>query len=404
MKVLHITPHLGGGLGKALSTVSEALPKGAVHQVFALLEEPIDHRHISRIRANGYPVVVAKSLDYVAQLAREVDIVQFEYSNHPRMLECLARTDFPVMRSVFWSHISGLYQPFIHPGLIKQAQRFVFTSKISCHTPTMQYLDSTDRKKVSVINSGFGFQGDNYFSTLKRAKPTIGYLGTVNFVKMHPGFFNAIDRLKEDVDVLLWGATDQHIVDDVAMMDHPERFKFYGETPAPAAALSKVDIFFYPLQPKHFGTGENSLVEAMSLGLPPIVMNNPAEMEIITDGVTGFIAHSVDECTELLESLIRSPTLRRAISRKAIQYVNATRSPAHAAMDFMILWHDMFDEAASRCDFPSVIGNTPAEWFLSTQQLPGMIGHELQHHGEIKGSRAHFEKVFAGDLSLAQLG
>ena len=38
---------------------------------------------------------------------------------------------------------------------------------------------------------------------------------------------------------------------------------------SPAVALSDADIFFYPLQPDHYGTAENALIEAMSLGLTP---------------------------------------------------------------------------------------------------------------------------------------
>jgi len=49
-------------------------------------------------------------------------------------------------------------------------------------------------------------------------------------------------------------------------MRHPERIEFCGETAEPAAALSDADIFFYPLQPDHYGTAENALIEAMSLG------------------------------------------------------------------------------------------------------------------------------------------
>ena len=49
-------------------------------------------------------------------------------------------------------------------------------------------------------------------------------------------------------------------------MRHPERISFAAQTAEPAAALSEADIFFYPLQPDHYGTAENALIEAMSLG------------------------------------------------------------------------------------------------------------------------------------------
>ena len=109
MKILHVTPHLGGGVGKAHAAISAVLPE-VVEQTFVLLEAPRDRRFIDKIEATGARVTLAESLDHVASLAREADIVQFEFWNHPRMFECLARTEFPPIRSVFWSHISGLFQ------------------------------------------------------------------------------------------------------------------------------------------------------------------------------------------------------------------------------------------------------------------------------------------------------
>jgi len=130
MKVLHVTPHLGGGVGKAHAAISAVLP-GVVEQTFILLEAPRDRRFIDRIEATGACITLAESLDHVASLARQADIVQFEFWNHPRMFECLARTEFPPIRSVFWSHISGLSRPLIQPALMEEASRFVFTTGAS---------------------------------------------------------------------------------------------------------------------------------------------------------------------------------------------------------------------------------------------------------------------------------
>src|SRR4029077_2097871 len=147
--------------------------------------------------------------------------------------------------------------------------------------------------------------------------------------------------------------------------------------------------------------GENSLVEAMSLGLPCVVLNNPAEMEIITNGIDGYVANSPLDCTKLLERLIISPVMRRTIGSKAIKRVAETRTPKQAAMDFVFLWNDMMEQEPARCNFKAAIGTTPADWFLSTQRLPGMVWQPVgTHQGATKGSLAHFESVFAGDFSF----
>ena len=338
MKVLHVTPHLGGGVGKAHAAISAVLP-GVVEQTFILLEAPRDRRFIDKIEATGARITLAESLDHVASLAREADIVQFEFCNHPRMFECLARTEFPPIRSVFWSHISGLSRPLIQPALMEEASRFVFTTEASLSAASVAAFRERAAEKIKVINSGFGFANGSP-RTGRGRKPGVAYLGTVDFAKMHPGFFDAIDALiGSDVRVSVWGDFDPagEVAARAKAMRHPQRVNFMGQASNSSAALANADIFFYPLQRDHYGTAENALVEAMSLGLTPVVLNNPPEMAIVRDSETGFVAKSIEEIGSLLEMLLLLPDVRERISRNAIRYVTENRSPAQSAQDFMIL-------------------------------------------------------------------
>jgi glycosyltransferase involved in cell wall biosynthesis len=387
MRILHVTPHLGGGVGKAHAALSAVLPE-IVQQTFVLLEAPRDRRYIDMIKAAGARVLIADNLAHVAVLARESDIVQFEFWNHPRMFECLARAELPAMRSVFWSHVSGIARPLIQPALMAEATRFVFTTEASLASASVAALRRKTHKKVSAINSGFGFP-DAAPRIARGRVPGIAYLGTVDFVKMHPGFFDAIDALDDDsVRVAVWGEVDPQgaVVARAKAMRHPNRVEFMGPTSNPAAALA--------------------LVEAMSLGLAPLVLDNPAEKAIVQDGQTGFIASSIEEIGSLLEMLLLLPDVREKISRNAIHAMAETRTPAMSAQDFMILWLGMLAEPARVCNFASAIGSTPAEWFLSTQRLAGRAwAPEISDAAArpAKGTLAHFESVFAVDDSFARL-
>ena len=408
MKILHITPHLGGGVGRAHAAISAALPE-IVDQTFLLLEQPRDRSYVDIIESAGARVVVADNLDHVAQLAGAADIVQFEFWNHPRLFECLARCDFPAMRSIFWSHISGLFTPIIPPGLMETANRFVFTTEASLSGPSVVELKEAAKKKFAVINSGFGFSDVPRSASPRIGQPAIAYLGTVDFVKMHLGFFDVIDQLVgRDICVSVWGDVDPS--GEVALraqaMRHPERIQFRGQTAEPALALSEADIFFYPLRADHYGTAENALVEAMSLGLTSVVLNNPAESAIVRDKETGFIAHSIEECVSLLQMLLLLPELRARVARDAIRHIAETRTPAASVREFMILWLGLLHEPARHCDFRSAVGETPADWFLATQRLPGTAwksrGWKSQHRAS-KGTLAHFASAFEGDASLVRL-
>ncbi len=404
MKVLHVTPHLGGGVGKAHAALAPALPE-VVRQTYVLLEPPRERRHVDALEKAGARVVVAGRLEEVATLAHEADIVQFEFWNHPRLFECLARCDFPAMRTVIWSHVSGLFRPLIQPGLIAAAGRFVFSTEASLSIPGLSALP--DKRKISVINSGFGFIGRPRRQPVPGRPPAIAYLGTVDFIKMHPGFFEAIDRLiGGDIQVAVWGAASEAVAECVREMRHPDRVRLCGETDDPAAALGEADIFFYPLRPDHYGTAENALVEAMSLGLTPVVLGNPAERAIVRDSETGFIARDIAECASLLQMLLLLPELRDKISQNATRYVSENLTSAQAAMDFMVLWLGLLAEPAKQYDFRAAIGDSPAEWFAATQRLPDaawMPPAGLSGERPAKGTLAHFESVFADDESLTRL-
>jgi hypothetical protein len=188
-------------------------------------------------------------------------------------------------------------------------------------------------------------------------------------------------------------------------MNNPQRIRFCGQTATPAAALSNAEIFFYPLQPGHYGTAENALVEAMSLGLVPVVLNNPAETAIVEDGLTGLVGETIDHCVELLQSLLTSVSLRDRLSRNAAAAMAATRTPVRSAGAFVDLWQSLLAEAPRRHDFASAIGNTPGDWYAATQRLPGAAWTPIIEPDAptSKGTFAHFEYVFPYDRSLARL-
>ena len=400
MKVLHVTPHLGGGVGKGHAALRTALA-GKVEQTFLLLEPPLDRRYADLIVAGGAEVRVAQDLDEVARLASEADIVQFEFWNHPRLFACLAHTDFPAMRTVFWSHISGLFRPVIPPGLIAGAGRFVFTTGASL---SIAARDGVPEERIAVIDSGFGF-ASRLPERASEALPQLAYLGTVDFVKMNPGFFEVVDALDMDARVSVWGECSTPVVARALAMDNPQRIRFRGQTATPAAALSDAEIFFYPLQPHHYGTAENALVEAMSLGLVPVVLNNPAEAAIVQDGETGLIGETIDHCVALLQSLLTSASLRDRLSRNAAAAMAATRTPLRSAEAFLALWQSLAAEPPRRHDFTRAIGTRPADWYAATQRLPGAPWTPVFEADAppSKGTIAHFEHVFPNDRSLARL-
>jgi glycosyltransferase involved in cell wall biosynthesis len=304
------------------------------------------------------------------------------------------------MRSVFWGHVSGLFRPVIAPGLFKAADRFVFTTPASMVLGEGLPIDR--QSNLSAIGSGFGFPNLPSLPGSQKldAQYPITYLGTVDFIKMHPGFFDAVDALAHDVAVSIWGGNDPEgeVAAKTRTMHHPGRIHFMGQTPDPQAALSRSRIFFYPLQPDHYGTAENALIEAMSLGLVPVVLANSAECAIVEHCVTGLAAASIDECADILDRLLDSPVEVARLGANAAKAAREKHTSERSASAFISLWRSLIKEPKRCHDFAAVTGRTPLDWYLATQFLPGdEIVLSDASARQSKGTLAHFRSAFPDD-------
>ena len=335
MKVLHLAVHLGGGIGKAHAALAPHLPAD-VRQRFVLLQEPIDNRHVDTIMRHGGEIIVGADTPIIRRLIVDADVVQFEYWGHPALDELIAQIDLP-QASVCWVHISGFSKPSLPLPLLHAVERVALTSPISRPLLPAQLLH-----KTSVINSGFGF--NNAPQRIHREKPSIAYLGTVDFKKLHREIIDVVDALDDGMaPVSLWGHISPEVATCAAAMRHPERIELRGHTLDPVSALAEADIFLYPLRRNHYGSAENALVEAMSMGLVPVVLDNPVETKIVAHGKSGFVAHTIDECVSYLRPLALAPSLREEMGASAAREAQ-TKSPARSADAFVELWAGLIAE------------------------------------------------------------
>ena len=395
MNILHIAAHLGGGVGKAHASLC-AVDRPGMRRRFLLLEEPQDNRYADAIRASGADIVVSRDPVKIGGLVAAADIVQIEWWNHPRLYECLSRFDLPPARTILWSHISGLFPPCLPSALLAAPHRFLFTSACSLEIPAVRDLAADARQRIDVINSGFGF--DRPVTSEKGRYGQVGYLGTVDFSKLSPLLFDVIDAANLDRPVAIWGGVEPEgaVLLRARCMQRPDAVRFQGHAADPATALRNIGIFLYLLQPRHFGTAENALVEAMSLGCVPLVLDNPAERAIVEHGVTGFIEPDIESVARRLQWMIAHPTRMAEMGQAAARAMTATRSVRSAAADFASIYDAVLHLPKRRIDFAAIIGDSPAEWFLSTGASP-------REAGVRKGTLAHFLRCFPDDPALRAL-
>lgn len=343
--VLHITPHLGGGVGSVLlNYLAKAGEDSAfVHRVLSLEYANEKARMASRTTGFFLADKMSENLPGLLTAVSQADIVLMHWWNHPLLYAFLVRETLPPSRIIFWSHISGFHAPYVfNEPALNYPDLFVFTSPLSLEVAEVKNLREERQKALRVIWSTGGIE--NVASVLPKPHSgfNIGYIGTVDYGKMHPHFLkmSSMVKIPDAQFVVCGGPSEKKIQQESIQYGMGERFVFTGHISDVNNYLSEFDVFGYPLAPYHFGTCEQSLGESMAAGIPPVVLANRTESYIIDDGVTGIIAVNEETYAQAIEKLYHNPGLRQRLSNNARKAARQRYS-----IDLMISrWESTFNE------------------------------------------------------------
>jgi glycosyltransferase involved in cell wall biosynthesis len=328
VRVGHLTPHLGGGVGVVLDGLIQVSPSFKLarfsHQFFCLevcKSIPPFIREMSCIIEENLGARTKK----LTELISSVDVLVCHYWNHPLTASVLMSGAIPETRLLFWVHNSGLQEPNIVPTCILRSNaKVIFSSPASLLSPNVVCEQKRQDKVLEVIPSvrsldKFTKITRNFRSTPKLKK--LLYVGTVSTAKMHPEsarLFARLSRIGYVLDVV--GGDDE-----ICFAEHVKscegEIRVHGWSNDVIKFYSEAYIFVYPLRPGHYGTGEQVILEAMASGLPVIAFDNPAERSIIIHGETGFLAKSGGEFLDFVEILARDETLYTKMSGNSVKRV-----------------------------------------------------------------------------------
>ena len=110
-----------------------------------------------------------------------------------------------------------------------------------------------------------------------------------------------------------------------------DRIRCWGYRRDALHLLSNAYVYVHPTPPSRvhesFGRG---LVEAMSLGVPPVCFASGAFSEIVQHGQSGWVCQeeSVDSLACALDTFLSQPVLRDEIARGALKHYQLKYSPA----------------------------------------------------------------------------
>jgi hypothetical protein len=169
----------------------------------------------------------------------------------------------------------------------------------------------------------------------------------MNYGKLHSDFVKMCDDVKVPCNFIVCSSdTQDHLKDEAKKLNAFDKFSFKGKVPNVIDMLSTYDVFGYPLQPKHFGSCEQALGEAMLCGAVPVVLNNPSESYIVEHMETGIVAKNTDEYSRAIEYLYHNEDERKRMSKNAIVSAKKRYNIEHTGRD----WNNIFQNNSDNKD------------------------------------------------------
>lgn len=348
VKILHITPHLGTGVG---TVVLNYLSKVAKNHHFEHKVICLDYANKNSIKISkkiGFSLLdnMSKKIPRVLSMIAESDIVLVHWWNHPLLYDFLVREKIPASRIIFWSHVLGSAVPNnFTDKLLKYPDIFVFTTPISFKTKEVKKLPIKFKRNLKTIWSTGGSERLRLVRSKKHSGFNVGYIGTVDYTKMHSDFL----KMSSAADmpgvkfIIVGGPNNKALQEEAIKLGLADKFIFTGFVTEDKKweLLSIFDVFGYPLAPHHYGSSDQALQEAMAAGVVPIVFSNPMESYMVKNNKTGIIAKNQKLYTKALEKLYRNYKFRIRLSKEAKKYAKREFSLKKMENDWNKIFKDI---------------------------------------------------------------
>ncbi len=368
MKILHLSAHLGGGAGKAISEMALLQAKDNEIKII-LIEKPIDRRHIDTL--TGIVDVLFLDECRLDSLLSWSDVVIINWWCHPLMVKLLASLPEVDCRLVIWNHVNGCSFPFLPFDFLNAFEKVIFTSGFSFENQLWGRKEKHIIWSKAYLVYGMGnYQPANvvHKSDYTRGKSfTVGYIGTVNYGKMAVDYLDyCLEAAKkiENIKFVIVGNPDSKVLEDFKNSSISDKVLFVGQVKDVEQYYKSFDVLGYILNHDSFATTENVLLEAMAYGLPVIVKANNVEQRIIHDGVNGYVVKNKEEYAEELRYLFDHPQECRSIGEKAREHCISVYKQYENKKVFDNVLVQTMDHPKKTYTFETLLGSDPIDWFL----------------------------------------
>ena len=361
IKILHLFQELspGGALRAGLAIAKYSSKLGEYEHRFMRIDPGRPNSiGVDLVRQQGFEAIIPADDAQISAQIESADIVHIHWWNSPEM-NLFLRRPLPAARMIGWFHVGGHVAPqVILPEHIAYFDRAVACSPHTALAPAFMQLAPLER-----INRTSMIYGPADFERLHGTQPkphsgfNIGYIGTVDFLKMHPDFVELhaglnIPALK--VIVCGHGGALQALQEQIIAQRLEHIFEIRGQVDDIRSVLEICDVYGYPLCPQTYAASELTLQEAMYAGVPPVVFPYGGVRELVFDNFSGLVVRSAAEYRSALEHLYRDVADRKRISQNARNYAQQIFGAENAAIKFDALYQELVAQPKQRHFFATI--------------------------------------------------
>jgi glycosyltransferase involved in cell wall biosynthesis len=407
IKILHIIRMLsrGGASYGMMNTAKHTSASGDFfHSVITLVDSEVDARNLAA--KAGVIVINNPGFKEICQEIKNADIVQIHFWNSPEMYSFL-KSDLPEMRLLIRFNVNGHHAPLaITDDLIECADYVLASNPFVYEAPAFKRFSNSEIKsKSSLLYATTDFSKFKNFTPVKHTGFNVGYLGTVDFIKMHPDYISLCSQINipevrfivcgtgSDLAGLKAEATEKSISD---------KFQFKGFVDDIQSAYAEFDVFGYPLCEDNFSTVEFVLQEAMYLGIPPVIFSYGGAQKTVKHDHSGLIVNSKKEYIEAVEYLYHQPEERKRLGENAKKQVKIDFDTELSKNEYIDIYQKMIRNPKRQCRLTSMFQNEPSPLSIEWNKDLNRLGAESFIDSQKTAVPQFFDHLFGQEKNIVE--
>lgn len=343
--ILHIIQALsGGGAARELLNLATILnvENGYKHKIISL--QNASAKGIELAAQRNIELIDSPDTNRIRLEIENADIVQVHWWNCYEIMHFLTQS-WPECRMLMRYHVAGDVAPHqITENHLKMGDFNILSKEPN---PVLKNFSKSwlDKRYKKVLH---GTDFSRLSMPEKKIHDTfnIGYIGTVNFVKMHPEFITISDNINiPNAKFTVCGTVEEAVLPaQINATGNPQKFELTGYVEDISSYIAEMDVFGYPLCPDTYASTDLVLQEVMFAGIPAVVFPYGGLTQTVKHNENGLVVNNAKEYAEAIEFLYKNPDERKRLGDNAREFVLKNLGIENTSQNYRSIYKQLLTE------------------------------------------------------------